>query len=364
MMRASTAYPQISNRQYMKYAAMAVGMCFLFAFFSDRPSDNEVVPGLTQVGEETNLRGQSSGSANLSQLIAVGLGLTAQAAQVIKDVKAGHKEDLKVKGVTKEGVDEPVTVADTNSNNVFVNGYRNHFSGIKILSEETEPDKADTRLSNPTLPDGLKLEHDPTLNLSDVLIIVDPLDATKEFGEDLLNYVTTMVCIVHKGTPIAGIINQVFEDDKPPVVGVIPLDEGDNGVLFNRVKKTPEGAAAHTVTISRSHTGQGGNVVEKYLPSHEALLAGGAGYKSLLVLDGEAEAYIHVTRIKSWDVCAAEAVMKASGGGFSDIEGNNLVYPMQYDSTHSEAVFENGIVATASKKQQDFFVTKLDGNLS
>lgn len=42
----------------MKYAAMAVGMCFLFAFFSDRPSDNEVVPGLTQVGEETNLRGQ------------------------------------------------------------------------------------------------------------------------------------------------------------------------------------------------------------------------------------------------------------------------------------------------------------------
>lgn len=38
--------------------------------------------------------------------------------------------------------------------------------------------------------------------------------------------------------------------------------------------------------------------MEKYLPSHEALLAGGAGYKSLLVLDGEAEAYIHVTRIK------------------------------------------------------------------
>ncbi|CAN0304868.1 unnamed protein product, partial [Ectocarpus fasciculatus] len=34
---------------------------------------------------------------------------------------------------------------------------------------------------------------------------------------------------------------------------------------------------------------------------------------------------------KSWDVCAAEAVMKASGGGFSDIEGKQLTYPMEYD---------------------------------
>ena len=45
----------------MKYAAMAVGMCFLFAFFSDTPSDNEVVPGMAAVGDskaELNLRGQ------------------------------------------------------------------------------------------------------------------------------------------------------------------------------------------------------------------------------------------------------------------------------------------------------------------
>lgn len=30
----------------------------------------------------------------------------------------------------------------------------------------------------------------------------------KEFGEDLLEYVTTMVCIVIDGMPMAGIINQ------------------------------------------------------------------------------------------------------------------------------------------------------------
>lgn len=52
------------------------------------------------------------------------------------------------------------------------------------------------------------------------------------------------------------------------------------------------------MAISRSHTGDGSNVVKKYLDRHEPLLAGGAGYKSLLVVDGDAEAYIHVTNIK------------------------------------------------------------------
>lgn len=56
--------------------------------------------------------------------------------------------------------------------------------------------------------------------------------------------------------------------------------------------------AAHMVTISRSHTGEGGNVVEKYLDNHTVRFDGGAGFKSLLVLDGQAEAYIHVTAIK------------------------------------------------------------------
>ncbi|CAN0191071.1 unnamed protein product [Pylaiella littoralis] len=382
-MRASSAYPQVSSRNYVRFVVVAVGVCFIFAFFADQPTVNEEskLPGAEP---SASLRGRedtslslssprpSAGQAKLSDLIAVGLGLTEEASQVIVTVKKEGREELKVKGLTKEGVEEPLTVADTNSNNVFVNGYRNHFPGIQMLSEETEPEKSDTRIDNPTLPAGLTLESDPSLDLSEVLIIVDPLDATKEFGEEtdkvtgenLLGYVTTMVCVVYRGEPIAGIINQVFEEDKPPVVGVVPLRPGDNGVLFNRIKQTPAGEAAHTITISRSHTGEGGNVVEKYLPGHEALLAGGAGYKSLLVLDGKAEAYVHVTNIKSWDVCAANAVMRASGGGFSDIEGKPLAYPMEYDSTHSEAVFKNGIIATASMSQQDFFVGKLDGHLS
>lgn len=52
------------------------------------------------------------------------------------------------------------------------------------------------------------------------------------------------------------------------------------------------------MTLSMSHAGAAGFVVDKYLEGHATLPAGGAGYKSLLVLDGKAEAYIHVTAIK------------------------------------------------------------------
>lgn len=56
-MRASSAYPQVSNRNYVKFVAIAVGVCFLFAFFADRPPVDETrIPGA-----DLNLRGGNEG---------------------------------------------------------------------------------------------------------------------------------------------------------------------------------------------------------------------------------------------------------------------------------------------------------------
>lgn len=76
------------------------------------------------------------------------------------------------------------------SGSVFVNGLRQLFPGISILSEETEPDPLVLDMSP---LEQLQLEEDPWLDLKDLLITVDPLDATKEFTENLVHYVTTMV---------------------------------------------------------------------------------------------------------------------------------------------------------------------------
>ncbi len=65
------------------------------------------------------------------------------------------------------------------------------------------------------------------------------------------------------------------------------------------------------MVVSISHKGD----VEKYVSEkmgHGASVkvydAAGAGYKSLEVVKGKADAYVHTTKIKKWDTCAGASV--------------------------------------------------------
>eukprot|EP01084_Bolivina_argentea_P112207 200139_1 len=304
----------------------------------------------------------------LNNLISASIGLSNLAAEKIIAVKNKHKEGTHIKGKTQEGVDEPVTEADRESNFVIINGLKTLFSKSRaignekgdkmidfdIISEETTPKKEEIV---PILEYVTGVEGgDVLLDPSKISIIIDPLDATKEFteefdvdGTNMLPYVTTLICIVKDETPIAGIVGRPFVKDEDIIWGV---STAETQTLHNVQSKSPDSTASNLVTVSRSHTGAGKDIVRDNL-GKESLPAGGAGYKSWLVLTGKVDAYIHVTAIKTWDLCAGHALLKSVGGDITDKDGNSLKY------SKGKPKFDNGLIASLDKNKIKEYATKL-----
>merc|ERR1719208_412782 len=165
----------------------------------------------------------------------------------------------------------------------------------------------------------------------------------------MLNYVTTLVCIVNRdGIPLAGIINRPFMEEEPVMYGVV-----ETGDIYGLEPTVATGRSEKRVTVSRSHAGDANDVVAKYFAPKKSLPAGGAGYKSWLVLTGKADAYVHTTKIKTWDLCAGHAIIEAAGGRVTDRSGNELKYLRDVPAS------KNGLVSALVKSRQKGYVQKL-----
>eukprot|EP00736_Rhodelphis_marinus_P006689 Rmarinus@m.29850 len=307
--------------------------------------------GLDSVAPRYFKEPDTSNKVLVSSILSAALGLSSGAGKIIRDVKSGGNIGADIKGKTNEGVDEPVTLADQLSNSWFINGLHHLWPELRIISEESWP--ASEAVSPPSF--GI-VDVDPILDreldIADLVVYVDPLDATKEYTEDLLEYVTTMVCIVEKGRPVAAMIDRPFlEQTLWGVVGHSGLAGQVGGVDVQPRTGANADHGTGVITLSRSHTGDGLNVVEQHYPSYRSLPAGGAGYKAMLVVDGTADAYIHVTNIKAWDICAGDALIEAAGGLLTDQDGAPLVYEA------ADPVFRNGIVGAL--QDQPWFVERL-----
>ena len=109
------------------------------------------------------------------------------------------------KGQTLEGANDPLTAGDLESHKAIVHGFRYLFPWVAVVSEERDHgDKknlpVDIEMSDiVNISDNLDDAEDELVSTNDVLVWVDPLDATQEYTENLTQYVTTMVCLVIKG---------------------------------------------------------------------------------------------------------------------------------------------------------------------
>lgn len=284
------------------------------------------------------------------------------------------------KGKTKEGVDDIVTSVDVKSSDIIKNSIRDSYRRLKIVSEED--DQHQFGHDQPVLPiervkfandihsNKLEIESDKSFNdvllpQNELLVWIDPLDATKEYSENLTQYVTLMACIVHKQTPIAGIIHKPFTQqtywsltDKsqklaklsPHLKHVISLQNSHQNNTNNI-----------NIIISRSHAGDIKNVLNE-LSDYETNIvpAGGSGFKAIEVASGFADAYLHITNIKKWDICAPYSIINSlSGGKLSTFKGNRI-----YFGNSSDQVMRDGLIATTQpylhEKLTNLLKTKLD----
>ncbi|KAJ2943538.1 hypothetical protein O0L34_g16647 [Tuta absoluta] len=270
-------------------------------------------------------------------------------------VAEGKHRDLNVKskGKTLEGANDPVTDADYASHCAMYYSLKKTFPKVTVVSEEHTKGDAGCEKQNIIDIDARVSQHvdnmmDEYVLHKDVTIWIDPLDATQEYTEGLYQYVTTMVCVAVKGVPVIGVIHYPFTPDT--YWGWLAKRPSSN---FATVEHKPENKEAPKVVVSRSHPGKVQQIAkEAFGPDTTVIPAAGAGYKVMGVANGTYDAYLHATVIKKWDLCAGDAIIKTVGGKMTTTSGELIDY-----KADSPVKVTGGILV--SRFDHDYYLSKM-----
>ena len=178
---------------------------------------------------------------------------------------------------------------DQTANQFLVSALREQRPDDGLLSEESRD--TDERLSK------------------DRVWIVDPVDGTREYGEARTDWAVHVALCVN-GRPETGAValpglGIVLRSDAPIALPVLP---DRPRMVVSRTRPAAE-AVAVSETIGAELIGMGS-----------------AGAKSMAVVRGEAEIYLHTGGQYEWDSAAPAAVALAHGLHASRIDGSPLVY--------------------------------------
>ena len=146
--------------------------------------------------------------------------------------------------------------------------------------------------------------------------IVDPVDGTREYGEERADWA------VHVGMAVDG----------EAVLGAVALPGLDltgngGGTVLRSDQPRPVPAAPDKLRmgVSRTRPAKEAVAVAERLDA-ELVPMGSAGAKAMAVILGQADIYLHSGGQYEWDSMAPVAVAKAHGLHCSRIDGSPLVY--------------------------------------
>ncbi|RWS26951.1 hypothetical protein B4U80_11461 [Leptotrombidium deliense] len=332
-------WPYMIRLNYIGIAALCFSlMCVFFLYSSTKLSTKDITARLGL----KRFRFASFGSKaiediNLKHLLLAIIKVAEKGGHQVFKVRNSNDLKEKSKGETKEGVNVPLTRADIRSHQIMVNSLSLNFPGLKIVSEENhEEQDEDLGVITPIKIEGDKqLFDDDIIHLpetkvpiDDLVVWIDPLDATKEFTEYLLGYVTTMVCVAQKGKPIMGVIHKPFSKPTAQTYWAW-FDNGMSNTIQQLLdSRNISDASNPRIIVSRSHGGDVHRIAKKAFGDKVTVIpAGGSGYKTIELITGHADAYVHVTAIKKWDICAANAIMNTvESGKMTTLNGESITY--------------------------------------
>lgn len=201
---------------------------------------------------------------------------------------------------------DPVTEADTRANTYIVAELRKAFPGDGVVAEENEDNSDAVR--------------------SGRCWYVDPLDGTREFVARNGEF-SVMLGLAIDGVSTAGVVYQPGTDKL--YYGVV----GDGAVLQERGARRPLRVSEVAepsqlkLVVSRSHRNSAVAEVIARLGIRQETASGSVGLKTGLIAEQGADVYVHISdRSSMWDACGPEAILKAAGGRFTDLEGNRYHY--------------------------------------
>jgi 3'(2'), 5'-bisphosphate nucleotidase len=173
-----------------------------------------------------------------------------------------------------------------------------------IIEELSQAFPDDAVLSEEGADDPIRLERDRVW-------IVDPLDGTREFGEEGRSDWAVHIALVEGGIPTAGAVAL-------PAVGTTFASE-PAPILPPRADGPPR------MVVSRSRPPAAAMIVAQAIDA-ELLSLGSAGAKAMAVVMGHADIYAHSGGQFEWDNCAPAVVAMAAGCHASRCDGSPLTY--------------------------------------
>ena len=202
--------------------------------------------------------------------------------------------------VWEKSKDNPLTLADLESDRAIAKRLGEAFPDDALLSEETVADPAHTR--NPRA------------------WIVDPMDGTKEFTQKIPEFGVS-IALAEQGEPVVGVIfNPVQNVAVWANQGGGTWREGESVRVSNCANLADAVVIASRTEISRN----------KFAP-HEGWFrelrpVGSIAWKLACIASAEGDLNVSLAPKNEWDVCAGDVLVREAGGIYAAFDGSKRRY--------------------------------------